>query len=264
MIWNGYKVHLSETCDPDDGGPNVITNVASCAATVPDQAMTTPIHQRLAERRLSPAEHYVDSGYMSAALLGSSRRDFGIKLIGPLMTNNSAQARGRAGYDLTSFILDFDARQATCPAGRTSVGWYPTRTRGQETINVKFAGDDCRACPHASQCTTTPVTGRYGRQLGVHPRETHQTQSEARAEQADPAWRGRYALRSGAEGTIHQAVAVTGARHARYRGIAKTHLEHVFSAVAINLIRLDAHWSGRTPDRSRTSQLERLAYTLAA
>ncbi len=147
VIWNGYKVHISETCDPDDGRPNVITNVASSAATVPDQAMTAPIHQRLAERSLLPAEHYVDSGYLSAALLGCSRRDFGIRLIGPLMTNNSAQARGKAGYDLTNFILDYDARQATCPTGRTSVGWYPARNRGQETINVKFAGDDCRACP---------------------------------------------------------------------------------------------------------------------
>jgi hypothetical protein len=34
--------------------------------------------------------------------------------------------------------------------------------------------------------------------------------------------------------------------------------------VALNLTRLDAHWSGQAPDRSRTSQLERLAYTLAA
>ena len=263
VIWNGYKVHLSETCEPDDGRPNVITNVASCAATVPDQAMTTAIHQRLAARGLLPAEHYVDAGYMSAALLGSSRRDFGLRLIGPLMTNNSAQARGNAGYDLTHFVVDFDARQARCPAGRTSVGWYPARTR-PETINVKFAGDDCRVCPHASRCTSTPVIGRYGRQLGIHPRETHQAQTEARAEQADPAWRGRYALRSGVEGTIHQAVAVTGTRRARYRGLAKTHLEHVFSAVALNLIRLDAYWSGRTPERGRTSQLERLAYMLAA
>ncbi len=69
----------------------MITNVASCAATVPDRAMTAPIHQRLAERGLLPAEHYVDSGCMSAALLSSSRRDFSVRLIGPLMTNNSAK-----------------------------------------------------------------------------------------------------------------------------------------------------------------------------
>jgi hypothetical protein len=66
-------------------------------------------------------------------------------------------------------VIDFDARQAICPEGRPSVGWYPARTRGQETINVKFAGDDCRACDHTSQCTSSPVAGRYGRQLGLHP-----------------------------------------------------------------------------------------------
>ncbi|HEY6422270.1 MAG TPA: transposase, partial [Pseudonocardiaceae bacterium] len=53
----------------------------------------------------------------------------------------------------------------------------------------------------------------------------------------------RYALRAGVEGTIHQAVAATGARHARYRGLGKVHLQHVFSAVALNLIRLDAYWA---------------------
>lgn len=265
VIWNGYKVHLSETCDDPDGGPNLITNVATTASTVPDQAMTTPIHQALAERGLLPAEHYVDSGYASAALLASSRREFGITLVTPLMTNNSAQARAGTGYDLTRFTIDFDARQATCPAGQTSVGWYPARNRGAETINVKFNGATCHACPVVQQCSPASTTlGRYGRQLGVLPREAYQAQAAARAEQADEGWQARYARRSGVEGSIHQAVAVTGARHARYRGSAKTHLQHVFTAVALNLTRLDAHWSGRAPDRSRTSQLERLAYTLAA
>ncbi|MFG1867286.1 transposase [Micromonospora arborensis] len=73
-----------------------------------------------------------------------------------------------------------------------------------------------------------------------------------------------YARRSGVEGAIHQAVAVTGAPHARYRGSAKTHLQHVFTAAALNLTRLDDQRSRRASDRSHTSQLERLAYTLAA
>lgn len=40
--------------------------------------------------------------------------------------------------------------------------------------------------------------------------------------------------------TIGQAVAVTDTRHARYRGLPKIHLQHVASAAALNLIRLDA------------------------
>ena len=54
----------------------------------------------------------------------------------------------------------------------------------------------------------------------------------------------RYALRAGVEGTIRQGVAVTGMRHARYRGLARTRLEHTNAAVALNLIRLHAWWNG--------------------
>jgi hypothetical protein len=76
----------------------------------------------------------------------------------------------------------------------------------------------------------------------------------------------RYALRAGVgvEGTIRQGVAVTGMRRARYRGLPKTRLEHVYSAVALNLIRLDAHWNGHALDRTRTSHLARLDLALAA
>ncbi|MGH3609528.1 MAG: transposase [Pseudonocardiaceae bacterium] len=66
------------------------------------------------------------------------------------------------------------------------------------------------------------------------------------------------------EGTIRQGVAVTGMRRARYRGLSKTRLEHVYSAVALNLIRLDAYWNGHALDRTRTSHLARLDLALAA
>ena len=58
--------------------------------------------------------------------------------------------------------------------------------------------------------------------------------------------------------------AVTDLHHARYRGLAKTHLEHVYSAVALNLIRLDTWWNGHPLDRTRTSHLARLELRLAA
>lgn len=64
--------------------------------------------------------------------------------------------------------------------------------------------------------------------------------------------------------TMRQAIAVTGTRRARYRGLAKTHLEHVYSAVALNVIRLDAYWAGRPLDRHRTSHLARLEHRLHA
>ncbi|MFD9727148.1 hypothetical protein [Streptomyces sp. NPDC059072] len=50
----------------------------------------------------------------------------------------------------------------------------------------------------------------------------------------------------------------SNARRARYRGLQKTPLEHSFSSVTLDRIRLDAWWNGRPLDRPRTSHLARL------
>ena len=63
---------------------------------------------------------------------------------------------------------------------------------------------------------------------------------------------------------MRQATHVTGIRRARYLGLPKTTLEHNLAAAAINMIRLDAYWTGHPLDRTRTSHLARLDFTLAA
>jgi len=62
---------------------------------------------------------------------------------------------------------------------------------------------------------------------------------------------------------MHQA-ATRGARRARYRGLSKTRLDHAFMAVALNLLRLNAYWTGTPLDRQRTSHLARLELSLVA
>jgi hypothetical protein len=84
--------------------------------------------------------------------------------------------------------------------------------------------------------------------LTVRPRELHETVTAARAEQKTTTWRGKYALRAGIESTVNQALDRTGIRHARYRGLPKTRLQHAFSATALNVIRLDAHWTTQPPN----------------
>jgi len=277
LYWNGYKVHVTETCeDPapvapgeDPGGdlggerPNIIVGVATTDATVPDARMTEKIHATLAGRDLLPAEHYLDSGYPSAALVIDSLSRWGITLVTPLLADQSPQARAGAGFDRSGFTIDFDTEQARCPQGKISIWWNPVTQRGTPAIVIKFAADTCRGCPVREQCTRS-VSPRVGRQLTVPPRGVHHAQAAARATQNTPDWQARYARRAGVEGTIRQAVAVTGTRRARYRGLPKTRLEHVYSAVALNLIRLDAYWNGHALDRTRTSHLTRLELALAA
>jgi hypothetical protein len=100
--------------------------------------------------------------------------------------------------------------------------------------------------------------------LTLRPREPHEALVRARAEQKIDTWKGEYALRAGVEGTIDQALDITGMRRARYRGLPKVRLWHAFSVTALNVIRLDAYWTGHSPHHTRSSRLEHLAYRLTA
>jgi hypothetical protein len=266
--WLGYKVHLTETVsDPagDDPAtrrpavPNLLTNVATTEAAVADAAMTEPVHDALQARDLLPGEHAADSGYTSADLLVAAQQR-GITLLGPLPAGTSPQARA-GGYTTSAFTIDWDRQQVTCPQGNASRTWSPTRDRAKrDVIIVQFAAAGCRACPARAQCTTS----RLGRQLSLRPREIHQAVTAARAAQDTQHWKDRYKTRAGVEGTIAQATHVTGIRRARYLGLPKTSLEHAIAATAINLIRLDAWWTGKPLDRTRTTHLQRLDLNLAA
>ncbi|MFE9327994.1 transposase [Nocardia sp. NPDC052278] len=83
------------------------------------------------------------------------------------------------------------------------------------------------------------------RNVGFPPQELLDLQVRARTEQQSAAWRTRYAVRSGIEGTICEFAHGHGMRRCRYRGQTKTHLQHVFTAIAVNIERLSA---GPLPD----------------
>jgi hypothetical protein len=57
--------------------------------------------------------------------------------------------------------------------------------------------------------------------VGFPPRELYELQLRNRADQQDPAWHKRYAVRSGVEGTVCELARGHGLRHCRYRGQPK-------------------------------------------
>jgi len=291
-FWLGYKLHVTETCDdpppctcgspraggqaaagsagegPQDRGhdtgcarltaPNLITHVATTDATVTDHQMTTAICEDLAGKNLAPGRSYLDSGYLSAAVVVSALTTWGIALIGPLLADTSAQARAGAGYARADFAVDYDAKTVTCPQGKTSASWTPCTQRGKDAIVATFSGADCGPCPARGLCTT----GKR-RQLSLLPRDLAEAQAAARAAEKTIPFQADYARRAGVEGTMHQATS-HGARRARYRGLPRTRLDHVYMAVALNLLRLEAYWTGTPLDRRRTSHLARLELSLVA
>jgi hypothetical protein len=286
QFWLGYKLHITETCDdpppcacgdtagqaaaagagPEHGTgcarlafPNLITHVATTAATTADSQLTGTIDDDLAAANLPPGRHYLDSGYLSAALLASEAARHGIALIGPLPADRSRQARAGTGYDRAAFTIDYDRQIVTCPQGKTSASWTPC-TRDGTIAKATFSATDCGPCPARPQCTASK---QHRRQLAILPRQAAQAQAAARTASTTLPFAADYARRAGVEGTMHQA-ASHGARRARYRGLPRTRLDHAFMAAALNLLRLHAYWTGTPLDRRRTSHLARLELAQAA
>ncbi len=101
--WTGYKVHVSETCEPE--APHLITNIETTPAHIADVTMTAPIHDALAKKDLLPNEHIVDAGYMDATLLVTSQTEHQLHLTGPVRPDSSWQAQANKGYDMSVTII---------------------------------------------------------------------------------------------------------------------------------------------------------------
>ena len=95
--------------------------------------------------------------------------------------------------------------------------------------------------------------------LKLQPRAEHEALGAARGRLATREGRRLYARRAGVEGTISQGVRAFGLRRSRYRGLARTHLQHVATAAAIDLARL-GDWLRSIPRAAtRTSRFAALA-----
>lgn len=252
--WTGYTVHLTETCDDDV--PALITQVTTVPASINDVEMTDVIQDDLAARDLLPGVHLVDSGYVSAQHLLTSATTYSLDLVGPALQDTSWQAAAGQGFALSCFAINGEARTVTCPQGKTSQSWTDVTKEGYPFHQVKFSKSDCRICPVRPHCTHAAIQPR---QLALRPREEHMALQAARQRQTTQDFAILSNKRAGVEGTMSQGVHVCELRQARYRTLPKVRLQHVATAVAISLQRLDSWWTDTPRAPTRTSRFAALA-----
>ena len=102
---------------------------------------------------------------------------------------------------------------------------------------MRFRLQDCRPCRIRELCTRSTNQARI---LKLHPQAESRALSEARQWYESEAGKEEYHRRAEIEGTISQGVRAFGLRKARYRGLAKTHLQQVATAAAMNIDRIFA------------------------
>jgi transposase len=252
--WIGYKIHITETCEPDR--VHLITNVETTPAVAADVDQTAAIHAALAAKGLLPGDHLLDAGFVDVELLVGSQFEHGVRLVGPMRPDVSWQAQAKQGFDIAHFTIDWEAKQVTCPEGKTSVLWKPGQDRwGNEVIHAEFARRECLACRSRPLCTRATTEGR---EMTLRPREQHEALQAARRQQEAAEWQAEYAVRAGVEGTLSQGVRGFGLRRCRYIGLAKARLQHVATAAAINVYRLSDWFGGVPRAATRTSPFVRL------
>ena len=242
--WVGYNTQISETSGKDE--VHLITQVSTTPATESDMLAWAKIHHTLEQKQLLPGEHLVDAGYVEAESLIVSERGFGVRL-----------RRAGEGVDLSHFQIDWEKQVVTCPNGQPSAEWRSRQQAERKpVIQVRFASSVCRTCSVRSQCTKASTGGRA---IAFLPREQHEALQRVRQEQNSLAFWKTYAQRCGIEATISQAVRKYELRIARYIGLAKTNLQMIATAAAINLHRLFDWWQHRLPSPTRTSAFAKLA-----
>lgn len=257
LNWTGYMAHFTETCDPDT--PNLVTHVETTPATSADVHVTPRIHIALAQKELLPGEHLVDTAYVDAELMLTSQTGYAIELLGPVPPDPSWQAQAGQGFACACFQIDWASQTATCPHGHTSTAWYSRQDgRGNAVVEIRFAQADCLACADRSRCTKASTQPRM---IHIRPQAEHEMLQTARQRQLTPEFKERYKRRAGIEGTLSQATRSFDLRRARYLGLAKTHVQHLATAVAMNLSRL-ANWFAQIPKaQTRQSRFAALGAT---
>jgi hypothetical protein len=72
-----------------------LSHVETTDAMVPGIRLVAPVHRALRRRGVFPAEHYLDSGYASAAQVADALKRFRVTVVMPLLADVSRQGVGR-------------------------------------------------------------------------------------------------------------------------------------------------------------------------
>jgi transposase len=102
--WIGYKVPVTETCDPDQA--HLITPVETTPVVAANVEQTAPIHTALAAKGLLPGDHLLDAGFVDVKVLVGSQFEHGVRLVGPMRPDVSWQAQANQGFDIAHFTID--------------------------------------------------------------------------------------------------------------------------------------------------------------
>ena len=214
---DGFKAHI--VIEPDTG---LSTAVALTKVNGPENSdATTGAVLVTADPTIGAGEHIEvlgDSAYASGDMLHVLDQKQWTPLVKPWPLRPAVEG----GFTIDDFVVDHQARTATCPAGVTR----QVTSKGNVTYGIA-----CRDCPLASRCTNSA----RGRKLTIGQHD--QLQREHRKRATDEGFQAVYRQH---RPMVERSIAwiTRGNRRVPYRGIVKNNNWLHHRTAALNLRRL--------------------------
>jgi len=233
--WIGYKVHVTETVDPEEpikknGEPadHFITEMLTVEAAQDEKAgLTETLTREQAHHEIEPRAIYTDAGYVTEHTLTQAEQN-GMELLGPTRPDPH-----KGAYNSDAFHVDINERQAVCPEGKLSTQCSRIKDNYQGTQYYRIEwGNQCDSCPVQKQCTRSN-SGRRTLVVGLR----HDLVEQRRREMKQKGFSKSMHPRNGIEGTHSELVRGHAMRPTKYRGLSRVGLSNYFIGAACNVKR---------------------------
>jgi hypothetical protein len=234
----GYKVQLSETCSDDNDAQLIVAAIVQTASAKDAEALPAVLAD-LQKNPLLPDSMLADTSYGG---------DGNVQAAAAMNVELSAPVGGQKvqsepddpvlGPPLTMEDFAYDERTGevtACPSGRVPLQVLTEAATDEITIEMKAA--DCQDCPFQKVC---PVQKRPGDRYTVKYTAKQRRVEERRREQATPAFKERYAKRSGLESTNGGLKRRLGFGRLRVRGMKAVAHALYLKVAGWNLLRAAA------------------------
>jgi len=206
----GYQVQIAETCNPENE-VQLITVAIPQTAVESDTAALPVVIDELAKSELLPEQMLVDTLYAGDENVQLAQAH-GVELVGPT-PSGSVESKNVDQLNIDDFDIDETKEEVICcPAGHTPQSLVHDRQTGKtKTIMPNSA---CSRCEFIGEC---PVK-KHGDSYSLEHTAKQRRCASRRREENTEAFRERYSVRGGIEGTNSGLKRRTGLGQLRVRG----------------------------------------------
>jgi hypothetical protein len=206
----GYQAQIAETCNPEND-VQIITCTIPQTAVESDTAAASEVLDTLDESGLLPQELFADTHYCSDENIQEAT-DRGVELVGPVSCG-SLMDKDVDCLNIDDFDVDEQTEEVVCcPAGHKPVSSVHDRETGKTKTVMSMSA--CSQCEFVDECPVEKCRTGYC----LHHTAKQRRLAGRRREENTVAFRQRYRIRGGIEGTNSGLKRRTGLGRLRVRG----------------------------------------------